>query len=578
MNFCIGIFFLLSSVVLNAMDLQEISKPEADSSNELLTRNPLFCEEEWDELQAGLYIIHDRLRKKQETLTYLRSGIPFVDKLLCCVLDFGAAPVAGSDVSSESAGIDRYCSYISFISDTYNKIRTLGQSLAKARSIEEKNQYQDLLYYFLSIQEKIFQAVVNPFTHQIPEHSQENTFYGMINQKMCANATKEYEFLLEYIIVLYEAPYTRIQIDNAKLLRKYRELNKDIFAAFNRDHPVFWMRLLDVKVIQKQAKKQVDIIEKCLEECNDAETAATNYLTSKIRTLDESSRVTKVCVSNTYQQFGPLVLETIRRYEGVTDRIKQIERDAITWLNDMKRQFKKIPDAEMREIISTYLEDQNKKEAERKREEAEKKREEAEKKSEDDRAAAKAIAALKKQKKEEKRQKKATHLPPQHLDRQASTRPLTTSEDAADTATDLKFSVGSSSSTGWPPQPKTKIKTRPSAALGAAAVIEDDEESIGNAQEFMLPERLRTNEFKDFIQSLMKAKNERRLKQLADRFNKDYGIFFQTEEKKNKGFFAMKSPITNEFHLFTYHHSHKENPFGSIFMAMRDLLRLAGLI
>ena len=40
----------------------------------------------------------------------------------------------------------------------------------------------------------------------------------------------------------------------------------------------------------------------------------------------------------------------------------------------------------------------------------------------------------------------------------------------------------------------------------------------------------------------------------------------------NKGYFSVRSPITNKLHVRTYHHLHADNHYASIFMAVRDVL------
>ncbi|MDF3033915.1 MAG: hypothetical protein K0R76_869, partial [Alphaproteobacteria bacterium] len=49
-------------------------------------------------------------------------------------------------------------------------------------------------------------------------------------------------------------------------------------------------------------------------------------------------------------------------------------------------------------------------------------------------------------------------------------------------------------------------------------------------------------------------------------------------ERNNKGYFAIKSFLSDRFYARTYHHSHTENPHGSIFMALRNVLIDADII
>jgi hypothetical protein len=62
------------------------------------------------------------------------------------------------------------------------------------------------------------------------------------------------------------------------------------------------------------------------------------------------------------------------------------------------------------------------------------------------------------------------------------------------------------------------------------------------------------------------------------RLKKEYGIISGNEEKRNKGYFMVVSPITQKRALKTYHNLHDpENPFASLFMAVRDVLNESGL-
>jgi hypothetical protein len=92
------------------------------------------------------------------------------------------------------------------------------------------------------------------------------------------------------------------------------------------------MHILDDSDIKKLAESQLAIIKKCLSECLDESFAVMDYLNAKIKTFDDSVRTTEMAFYyHLYQEFGPVVLETIRRYEAVIDRIKQLERAAISW-------------------------------------------------------------------------------------------------------------------------------------------------------------------------------------------------------------------------------------------------------
>ncbi len=124
--------------------------------------------------------------------------------------------------------------------------------------------------------------------------------------------------------------------------------------------------------------------------------------------------------------------------------------------------------------------------------------------------------------------------------------------------------------------PKFKIKKRPAVDPmnpPVAAAEEPQKESLP-----ALPEQFRTEEFESFVDGLLSEANDRKLIKLFKKLQTHYGLESETDESKNKGYFAIKCPITNEVRVRTYHHLHDaENRFASIFMAMRDVLKDVGL-
>lgn len=124
--------------------------------------------------------------------------------------------------------------------------------------------------------------------------------------------------------------------------------------------------------------------------------------------------------------------------------------------------------------------------------------------------------------------------------------------------------------------PKVKIKTRPVVDQmnpPVAAAEEPQKESLP-----ALPAQFRTEEFESFVDELLSETNDRKLIKLFKKLQTYYGLESETDESKNKGYFAIKCPITNEVRVRTYHHLHDaENRFASIFMAMRDVLKDVGL-
>jgi len=124
-------------------------------------------------------------------------------------------------------------------------------------------------------------------------------------------------------------------------------------------------------------------------------------------------------------------------------------------------------------------------------------------------------------------------------------------------------------------QPKVKVKTRPNPLNMAIVSVEKATET---ALPLMLPEQLTTPEFTSFIENLLAEKNGRKLIKLFKELHTAYGIFSETGEKNNKGYFSVRSPITHNIHVCTYHHLHVDHPYASIFMAVRDVLIAADII
>ena len=93
-----------------------------------------------------------------------------------------------------------------------------------------------------------------------------------------------------------------------------------------------------------------------------------------------------------------------------------------------------------------------------------------------------------------------------------------------------------------------------------------------------LPDQFKTPGFNSFVKSLLAEKNDKNLIKLFKKLNTVYGIFSETNEKNNKGYFSVRSPITNELYVRTYHHLHVAQPYASIFMAVWDVLIDAHLI
>lgn len=123
-------------------------------------------------------------------------------------------------------------------------------------------------------------------------------------------------------------------------------------------------------------------------------------------------------------------------------------------------------------------------------------------------------------------------------------------------------------------QPKIKIKTRSPSIMTMEARVEAKEKEAA----LTLPEQLKTEEFNSFIESLVTETKPNKLKNLFKTLN-DFGVFAENNEKNNKGYFCIKSPITHQLHVRTYHHLHQtENHYASIFMAVRQVLVAADIL
>jgi hypothetical protein len=176
------------------------TEKRAVSSASALTHFPvarpgIFSTKEWADIEIGHGIIKDRIKQKQDLLARLQDrNTSLTSKQLYCEHDFGMLHLdkGRSDLESNIKGrIKTYCDYISYLLDIYNGADSLTQLIINADSEIEKNKHQNNLYYFLSFENKHFKEYISAsYTHQVPEHSLEDTFYEMISSKICATATK----------------------------------------------------------------------------------------------------------------------------------------------------------------------------------------------------------------------------------------------------------------------------------------------------------------------------------------------------------------------------------------------------
>ena len=583
------------------------------TSNQAMKESPsrlLFPSEEWTNIQIGYALIEERIREKQEILNFLRNEtISLPEKMRCCQRDFGRVPAVSSEGEGIQEGIKKYCTYISSLMDTYVLAQGYAQKIFDATTLEEKNNSQNNLYYFLSCTAKYFRAYTKvSFCHEIPEHSLEDTFYEMIHSKMCESASKDYDILNEYILISRTEGRMEKKIDDKKLYDFYVDLHKGMITTFQKTSPTFWGSSVvthNVKInqeIKNLFEAEVAAIRGQLQKFPDEIIKISNGLAGHLKSYNEQVNFNPndndfVLM---YQIVGPWILEAVQSYENVTKDIKKIERDSIQWLKKFKENketnpfFRKFP-AGRKKIINEYLESQDK--LEKSRIALEKKQAAAQKA-----AAQKEVKKVEKkifppaQKKTQNKKRETLNLLPEETSsslitpdesisseekpaQEENSSKIIPTEPAQDVST-VPFSGArvtewleeKKEETTFPPKVKVKVKTRP--AHPVVPLVEEKNEEPETPE---LPLPYQTEEFTSFIHSLVKATKEKDLKKLFQELNA-HGIFAENSEKNNKGYFTVRSPLTGEIHVSTYHHLHEENPYASIFMAARHVLQSAGII
>jgi len=568
-------------------------------------RSNLFAHEEWIDMLVGHALIEERIHQKEKILKFLKDeAVSLEDKMLCCQEDFGIIPVVGGySPQGIHEGIERYCNYISALMHTYGLAQKYAQQILNSNNRSEKNQSQNTLYYLLSFEARHFREFIEVhYSHSIPEHSLEDSFYEMISLKMCKAATKENDVLNEYIVASFTEAGVRKQIDNKRLLAFYQKQHEALIKEFNINNPIFWLGSVEIQnkkqkeKIEKIVEVQLNLISKQLAECGQETLKITNSLAERLSSynstylLDKDSDVVQL-----YHICGPWVLEAIQSYEAVTEKIEKIEKDSVQWLKKFKVTEKSALPMKARTAIDGYLTLQEKKEKDRIALERKKAQEDAERIKREKAAARQArqqqaakeerqkidIAAQGESVSKIREEKKEKYKAPK-IEQEATAKILpdigaSSSFGVEQPAAENRQAIISSSEADSQPQkPKVKVKTRPENPVPPIAREKLEKEEI-KSQEFSLPEKYKTEEFTSFVESLWVEKNDRKLKQAFKELSSSYGIFVENPEKNNKGYFAVQSPLTGKIHVASYHHLHANNPYASIFMALRDVLVAAGL-
>ncbi len=568
----------------------------------------LFSAKELVNIEIGSAIIQDRIEKKRAILTLLEDkNISLSAKALVLLIDFGSLPYTGIFdcelvIQKEIQG---YFQYVSILLYTYISAEKTAQLIVNSKTQAEKNKYQNNLYYYLSYEKKHYsEYMAKHFSHQIPEHSNEKHFYEMIYLKMCETATKEYDILNEYLNICPTPEGARIKIDNRKLLDQYLALHNKKTKEFNLSCPIFWMAAIDNPKVKELFYFKLETIKASIKTCYIEVVKIANELSEKINTYKGNSSTFCDHVVNIYNDLGPEILNAIGRYEKLTQKIVGIEREAIEYLKIFKEKNKlfRTLTIDQKELIRKYLQGQNELvELERKEK-------------------AKAVVMLHAQDKKIKEQKnqsnysaeKVISTPSQQSIKstvateksnlQSAKMSFANIEDVETKAisvcnekesTQLDSGIISEKnifceaksisilSEQTPEQSfenskKIKVKTRPNNP--ANILTTPQIEIIDSDLECTLPVHMKTEEFLSLIENLLAETKPNALKKLFKELSK-YDIFAENDEKNNKGYFCIKSPITNILHVRTYHHLHvKDNHFASMFLALRQVLIAADIV
>ncbi|MDF3033914.1 MAG: hypothetical protein K0R76_868, partial [Alphaproteobacteria bacterium] len=560
-----------------------------------LRTSPLFSAMERDSVAVGLAVLGDRIEQNEALTKWLSSSeVPAESKIERSLHQFGDNYLSDSlpriphitnqeEVTNEEK-INSYRNYIFSYLNIYTSMKKLLHQFITASTQEEKHLYQDTLYNFLSFQKKYYEeylAYTDP-CDQIRKRSleggglRENDFFELISLKTCAKPTKLYGSLNEYNYIKISFPLGLfyLEIDNKmiskdcesknqKLVRKFELCPFFGLASDDRDLPN--SRDPISKDIKEFSKGQLEAIEDALLDCHREEGKIGATLIEEVGALSQQVLPHDMKNSFVYNESGLLVLKAIQAYEAVSEKIRQIEKDTIEWLKKFKGEsklYRTLP-LQYKHIITTYLQDAANVPSQRKRQKKQKQKQKQTQEQEQT------------QTQEQTKQPASTQaLPParEELNQQNIDVPIEVgsengSSDAAAAPASPVIEPGASSQAAAsivqsePPVVPVKVKqTRRTSSVKEApvttAAMKKDEENVP-----MLPETLRTAEFRSSIQALLAEKNPRKVISLFNKLN-NYGIFAETDERNNKGYFAIKSFLSDRFYARTYHHSHTENPHG----------------
>ena len=560
----------------------------------------------WQEMEIGFAIIQDRLKHKRQILAALTDETTSLEnKLQLCLTDFGDSPsfkngsalphlndleIQPQDVSRQ--GIEVYCHYVSSMVCTYELIESWAKKLCESQTPEEKKTAQNNLYYILSCESKHFRECARSiYTHDIPEHSLEDNFYNMICGKMCGDATKEYDIVNEYLNVSFTRLGAKKTIDDKILLQTYRDEHNSLIQSFNKQqNPILWLASVKTgnnktdESLHKPVNAQLVLIRKGMEECSKQTLATCELLSNRLCQFNSENELDKGNdIISVYNICGPWLLEAIHSYEAVTLRIKEIEQESIAFLKNYKthKLFRKFP-ADVKTQTNNYLQDQEaKRKEEHQRQMAEKRaieqeQERAKKKRQEAKIAKQQLKQEAKKKERIAAQKEAqlagflqVDSSPQEtlvVDLPKVDSPLASPRFRKQTSLEQLVI------------PKVKVKTRPDRSPESdEGISPKKKDAEHDTLTFMLPEHCSILKFNSLIEEMLGETKDGKLKKLFSQLNA-YGINCETGEQNNKGYFAIRSPITGRMHVTTYHHLHVAHPYASIFMALRDVLIAADII
>ncbi len=470
---------------------------------------------------------------------------------------------------------------------------------------------------------------------QVPEHSREDTFFDIIREKLCVGATKEYDVVTQYLKLTMSHGTTNTGIDNQKLYDTYNmplgTLQTEKLGGHPAFHGLIQAQSPEAVALMSQINDRLTPLTHRMSDIHRNLGSRAREFYGQVNSAEnqhDEERV-KEDLLKMYQFFGPHVLEAIHAYEEgareTRNALETSEEDLKKWLGIFKdsKGFKKLETRE-KFYVRSYVERKDKEalqeqraaeaqrraivaaEAEQRRLAAVQKKEEKEarKKERDDalattqvkhaatpiplEAATNDFSAMLFSGPDTNTSASASGIIAENL--KASPLPTisapTRQPDVSPTITENCVALATPSPTfsvptGQPEAtlsgfvvPKTKVKTRGSVVgettekeEAATSTQSDEKESV------ILPDYFHDVIFQSLIKNLLSERNERKLKSEFARLKKDYDIISENQERKNKGYFMVVSPITQKRTVKTYHTLHDpENPFASLFMAMRDVL------